>query len=34
MANCAVDIGPVFTIVPQGPVTITVAPAESTPSTP
>ena len=25
MANCAVDIGPVFTIVPQGPVTITVA---------
>ena len=23
MANCAVDIGPVFTIVPQGPVTIT-----------
>jgi hypothetical protein len=29
IANCAVDIGPVFTIVPQGPVTITVAPTDS-----
>jgi hypothetical protein len=26
LANCAVDIGPVFTIVPQGPVTVTVPP--------
>jgi hypothetical protein len=26
MANCAVDIGPVFTIVPQGPVTVTLPP--------
>jgi hypothetical protein len=33
LANCAVDIGPVFTIVPQGPVTITVAPTDtSTPT--
>jgi hypothetical protein len=31
MANCAVDIGPVFTIVPQGPVTITVPPSGTTP---
>ena len=31
MANCAVDIGPVFTIVPQGPVTITV-PNDTVPS--
>ncbi len=30
MANCAVDIGPVFTIVPQGPATITVPPATTT----
>ena len=30
-ANCAVDIGPVFTIVPQGPVTITVPPSDTTP---
>ena len=30
LANCAVDIGPVFTIVPQGPVTITVAPDVTT----
>ena len=29
IANCAVDIGPVFTIVPQGPVTIPVAPADT-----
>jgi hypothetical protein len=29
LANCAVDIGPVFTIVPQGPVTITVAPTDT-----
>jgi hypothetical protein len=29
LANCAVDIGPVFTIVPQGPVTVTVPPATS-----
>lgn len=28
-ANCAVDIGPVFTIVPQGPVTVTVPPSDS-----
>ena len=33
-ANCAVDIGPVFTIVPQGPVTITVPPSDTTPSVP
>ena len=34
IANCAVDIGPVFTIVPQGPATITVAPTDtSTPPT-
>jgi hypothetical protein len=26
LANCAVDIGPVFTIVPQGPITVTVPP--------
>jgi hypothetical protein len=26
LANCAVDIGPVFTIVPQGPVTVTLPP--------
>ncbi len=31
MANCAVDIGPVFTIVPQGPATITVPPNDSIP---
>ncbi len=30
MANCAVDIGPVFTIVPQGPVAITVPPDATT----
>jgi hypothetical protein len=30
MANCAVDIGPVFTIVPQGPIDITVAPETTT----
>ena len=30
MDNCAVDIGPVFTIVPQGPVTITVPPDTAT----
>jgi len=30
-ANCAVDIGPVFTIVPQTPVVVT-APSESTPT--
>ena len=29
LANCAVDIGPVFTIVPQGPVTITVEPTDT-----
>jgi hypothetical protein len=29
MANCAVDIGPVFTIVPQGPVTITAPPSDT-----
>jgi len=33
VANCAVDIGPVFTIVPQGPATITVAPTSPTPTT-
>jgi hypothetical protein len=31
LANCAVDIGPVFTIVPQGPPTIVVAPSDTTP---
>ena len=31
LANCAVDIGPVFTIVPQGPVTITLPPSDTTP---
>ncbi len=30
LANCAVDIGPVFTIVPQGPVIITAPPSETT----
>jgi hypothetical protein len=30
LANCAVDIGPVFTIVPQGPVTVTVPPVDAT----
>ena len=34
LANCAVDIGPVFTIVPQGPVTITVPPAATATSAP
>ena len=29
IANCAVDIGPVFTIVPQGPPTIPVAPTDT-----
>jgi hypothetical protein len=29
LANCAVDIGPVFTIVPQGPVTVTVPVTEA-----
>lgn len=29
VANCAVDIGPVFTIVPHGPITVTVPPADS-----
>ncbi len=28
-ANCAVDIGPVFTIVPQGPVTVTLPPSDT-----
>ena len=32
LANCAVDIGPVFTIVPQGPVTVTAPPADTTPT--
>jgi len=31
LANCAVDIGPVFTIVPHGPVTITLRPGDTTP---
>jgi len=31
LANCAVDIGPVFTIVPQGPVSFTVPPGDATP---
>ena len=31
LANCAVDIGPVFTIVAQGPVTVTVPPSDTTP---
>jgi hypothetical protein len=30
LANCAVDIGPVFTIVPQGPVTVTAPPVDAT----
>ena len=30
LANCAVDIGPVFTIVPQGPVEVTVPPETTT----
>ena len=30
IANCAVDIGPVFTIVPQGPVTVTAPPIDAT----
>jgi hypothetical protein len=34
LANCAVDIGPVFTIVPQGPVTVTAPPSDTTPSVP
>jgi hypothetical protein len=34
MANCAVDIGPVFTIVPQGPVTVTAPPSDSLAPTP
>jgi hypothetical protein len=38
MANCAVDIGPVFTIVPQGPLpappAATVAPGDSVPIPP
>ncbi len=29
LANCAVDIGPVFTIVPQGPVSVTLPPEEA-----
>ncbi len=33
LANCAVDIGPVLTIVPQGPATITVPPATTTATT-
>lgn len=33
MANCAVDIGPVFTIVPQGPVEVTLPPNDSVPPT-
>ena len=32
LANCAVDIGPVFTIVPQGPVNVTLPPDEAAPS--
>jgi len=31
LANCAVDIGPVFTLVPQGPSTVTVPPSDTTP---
>ena len=31
VANCAVDIGPVFTIVPQGPVTVTAPPSDTAP---
>ena len=31
LANCAVDIGPVFTLVPQGPGTVTLPPEGSTP---
>ncbi len=31
MANCAVDIGPVFTIVPHDPVTITLPPTDTVP---
>ena len=30
LENCAVDIGPVFTIVPQGPVVVTAPPADTT----
>jgi hypothetical protein len=30
-ANCAVDIGPVFTIVVQDPATVVAAPSDSTP---
>ncbi len=30
LANCAVDIGPVFTIVPQGPVTVTAPSVDAT----
>jgi len=30
LANCAVDIGPVFTIVPQGPGAVTLPPSDST----
>ena len=32
LANCAVEIGPVFTIVPQGPVTVTDPPTGSAPT--
>ncbi len=32
-ANCAVEIGPVFTIVPQGPVTPAPVPIDSVPPT-
>jgi hypothetical protein len=32
LANCAVDIGPVFTIVPQAPVTAPVPPEGTTPA--
>ncbi len=32
LANCAVDIGPVFTIVPQGPIDVTVPPNSVDPS--
>ena len=33
IANCEVDIGPVFTIVPQGPPTIPVASTDTSPPT-
>ncbi len=32
LANCAVDIGPVFTIVPQGPLDVTLPPDDSAPT--